>query len=282
MTRAQASAALRDPARSCYSVDMVGSRLGRLLLLLSGLGLVGCGPEFSDSEADAGAGADQVPEDGLLYWFSADQGVVVDSGRVAKWTNRAGNGLDATQISEDSRPKLDELGDSRHPALRFDGENDFLGLPPLTATFERGVSIFSTARSEGTDVCMAMLEVSNGSEIDDISFDWAREDLLQYEVFDNTLKGQNGAFTPGEPRLLEAIQEPSGDVTLWMNGLANGVGSFALPVDAERNQNFVGRTLYQSCPTWAGEIGEILFYSRALDSTERRSVEAYLEKKWGF
>lgn len=262
---------------------MVGSRLGRLSLLLSGLALLGCGPKFSDSEADAGAKApEDLPKDGLVYWFSADSGVNEDSGRVAKWTNRAGNGLDATQLAEDSRPKLDKLGDSNKSALRFDGENDFLGMQPITTTFESGVSVFSVARSDGADGCMAIVELSNGPEIDDISFDWDRGDLLQYEVFDNTLQGQSGAFTTDKPRLLEAIQETSGDVTLWMNGLTNGIGSFALPVSVPRNQNFIGRTLYQGCPTWAGEIGEILFYSRALEASERQSVESYLKSKWSF
>ena len=96
-----------------------------------------------------------------------------------------------------------------------------------------------------------------------------------------TATGQSGAFTVDEPRLLEAIQEPSQDVTLWVNGVTNGIGAFALPVAVPRNQNFIGRTLYQSCPTWAGEIGEVLFYSRALEPAERQSVESYLESKWG-
>jgi len=260
---------------------MVGSRLEQLALLLAAaLATVGCGPEFSSDEADAGAGGDAVSKDGLVYWFSADSGVTLDSGRVARWTNRAGNGLDAAQISEDSRPKLDHFGDSNHPALRFDGEDDFLGLPPLTATFESGVSIFAVARNDGGDACMAMLEVSNGPEIDDISFLWDQS-ALQYEVFTDVADGQSGAFTTGEPRLLGVVHHPSGEVSLWMNGLANGVASFGLPVREDRNQNFVGRTLYQGCPTWTGEIAEILFYARALEPAERQSVEGYLEQKWG-
>jgi hypothetical protein len=259
---------------------MVGSRLEQLALVLgAALAAFGCGPEFSSDEADAGATGEVVSKDGLVYWFSADSGVTQDSGRVSKWKNRAGNGLDAVQISENSRPKLDHFGDSNHPALEFDGEDDFLGLPPLTATFESGLSIFAMARNDG-NACQAMLEVSNGPEIDDISFLWDQA-ALQYEVFTDVADGQSGAFTTGEPRLLGVVHDPSGDVSLWMNGLANGVAGFGLPVQTNRNQNFVGRTLYQGCPTWTGEIAELIFYARALEPSERQSVEGYLEQKWG-
>ncbi len=81
--------------------------------------------------------------------------------------------------------------------------------------------------------------------------------------------------------MLGVVHEPTGGVILWMNGLANGVADFGVPVDEARNQNFVGRTLYQNCPTWAGEIAELIFYARALEPSERQSVEAYLEQKWG-
>lgn len=262
---------------------MRGSTLERLAVVLAisaGVAALGCTPEFESSDADAGASDPGISKDALVYWFSADSGITEDSGRVAKWKNRAGNGLDAAQISEDSRPKLDRLGDSRHPAVRFDGDDDFLGMPPLTATFERGVSIFSIARNDGGDACMAMLEVSNGPEIDDISFLWDQA-ALQYEVFTDVADGQSGAFTTGEPRLLGVVHDPSGDVSLWMNGLANGVAGFGLPVQTNRNQNFVGRTLYQGCPTWTGEIAELIFYARALEPSERQSVEGYLEQKWG-
>ncbi len=260
---------------------MVASQVGTLVALGVGVLVLGCGPKFSDGGADAGAGnEDSIPKDALVYWFSADQGISEESGRVARWKDRSGNGADAAQISEDSRPKLTNLDGGSRPAVEFDGDGDFLGMPPLSASFEDGVSLFAVARNHGGDGCMAMLETSNGPEIDDISFDW-NQGSLQYEVSFDVAKGQDGAFTPGEPRLLEVVHEPSQTVTLWMNGLSNGVGNFDLPVSVDRNQNFLGRTLYQNCPTWDGEIAEIIMYSRAVESAERQSIEAYLQQKWG-
>lgn len=252
-----------------------GALTGGLALLFA----AGCTDEFSAGTPDAGTPGGGLSKDGLVYWFSADTGVTESSGRVTRWSDRSGNRADAVQITEEDRPKLAHLGGGNHPALEFDGEGDFLGLPPLTTSFADGVSVFAVARNTAGGPCMAMLEVSNGSEIDDVSFDW-NQSALHYEVTEGTVDGRSGAFAQGESRLLEAIQGPSGDVNLWMNGTANGVGSFALPEDKTRNQNFLGRSLYVNCPTWHGEIAELILYARALDTNERRELETYLTEKW--
>jgi len=127
---------------------------------------------------------------------------------------------------------------------------------------------------------MAMLEVSNGSEIDDVSFLWDSE-ALTYEVTESVVRGQIGAFAVGEPRLLEVAHDPDESVSMFLNGTATGAATFALPISTTRNQTFLGRTLYVDCPTWAGEISEVLLYSRVLPTDERRAVESYLIDKWG-
>jgi len=239
---------------------------------------IGCTENFS-AGPDGGAPAGGPAQEGLVYWFSADSGVTETSGRISRWSDRSGNHADAVQITAESRPKLGHLGGGNRTAVEFDGEDDFLGLPPLTTSFEQGVSMFAVARYTGGEPCMAMLELSNGPEIEDVSFDW-NQSSLHYEVAADYVDGQSGAFAQGESRLVSVIQAPSGEVSLWMNGTANGVASFALPVDKTRNQNFLGRTLYVNCPTWQGEIGELVVYARALETTEREELESYLMRTW--
>jgi hypothetical protein len=222
---------------------------------------------------------DPISHDGLVYWFSADSGVTQTNGGVSKWLDRSGNGNDASQISNDSRPKLGSFADTGLPALVFDGSDDYLGLSPLHTTFDGGVTFFSVARPTNGSYCMPMLELSNGQEIDDISFGWTNASF-SYEVFDAFIAGQNGAFTNGEPRLVDVTHAASGAVNLWMNGLANGFAMFDLPAAVTRGQAFVGKSLYRDCTTWNGEIAEIILYARELELTERQSVESYLETKW--
>jgi hypothetical protein len=226
----------------------------------------------------AGSGSGPATE-GLVYWFSADVGVDVTNGGVARWNDRSMNQADAAQLTSAARPRLATLGDSTLPALVFDGTDDYLGLPPLTATFSKGVSFFAVARATNAAACSSLMQLSNGSEIDDISVDRQNGSLV-YEVYSAFLAGQDGAFAVDETRLAEVIQSPDGDVTLWLNGLATGVGSFELPVAVDRNQTFIGRSLYLNCPTFGGEIAEIVFYARAVTADERRAIETYLSDKW--
>jgi hypothetical protein len=70
---------------------------------------------------------------------------------VSRWTNRAG-GDAAAQLVTDARPTLGTLADSNMPAVVFDGDDDYLGLPPLTASFASGLTFFAVARATGRSV----------------------------------------------------------------------------------------------------------------------------------
>jgi hypothetical protein len=249
-----------------------------------GGGVVSSGGTTSAGGNAGGGGAtttqDPISKVGLVYWFSADVGVTEASGAVSKWTDRSGNHQDAAQISAVSRPTRGKLPGTGQPAIVFDGADDYLGLPPLSADFAGGLSFFAVAEVAAGSACMALLEVSNGSEIDDVSFDWLSS-ALQYEVFNSDTMGQDGAFPIGEARLLEVTHSVAEDANLWVNGLSSGLSNFPLPTTTTRNQDFIGKTLYQGCPTLSGAISEIILYSRPLGSSERAGVETYLQSKWG-
>jgi len=224
---------------------------------------------------------DPISHDGLVYWFSADQGVnTTGGGAVSKWLDRSGNDLNAVQLSGGARPMLGTFADTALPALVFDGVDDYLGLPPLVSTFENGITFFAIARAAGAQACIPLLELSNGTEIDDINF--GRVDTaFAFEVFQGFLPGQNGAFASDEPRLAEARQATSGAAEIFLNGISTGVGMMDPPASLTREQAFIGRSLYVGCSTWAGEIAELILYARTLDDGERQSIESYLESKWG-
>jgi hypothetical protein len=221
-----------------------------------------------------------VSTDKLLYWFSADFGVTESEGAISKWLDRSGNHADAAQILPDSRPKLDRFAGSDLPAVVFDGQDDYLGMPPLIPDFAQGVTFLAVARATSGNACMALLELSNGSEIDDVAF-FRDLEAFTYEVVTDVVHGQHGAFAVGEPRLLEVTHTPEAGVSLFMNGLATGAAAFALPSDTLRNQNFLGRSLYVNCQTWSGELAEVLLYGRTLPTDERQTIQRYLNEKWG-
>lgn len=224
----------------------------------------------------------QVPAEGLLYWFSADVGVMAEGGTVTTWKNRAGNGYDAVQIAAGLRPKLEQTEVLPLPLVSFDGEDDYLELPELTASWLEGLSLFVVSRGGPATTCSALIELSNGEEINDINL--ASEGMaIRYEIDQAVLEADEGTFPADQVRLVEAhhgsgvTQSP---VELRVNGGQAGSTVMQLPVDVPRISNFLGRSLYGSCVPFSGGIAELVMYSRKVSLDERLAIELYLLEKW--
>lgn len=220
----------------------------------------------------------EIPRVGLALWLRADEGVVQENGAVARWLDQSGNKLDALQSPGDSRPSFDPAGFNARPTVLFDGKFDYLEFESGFATFKNGMSAFIVTRpAEAPESCWSMFELSNGSEVDDISIGaWQRQWL--YEV--SASYQQKGEVVSGLPALVTTLHRVGGTVDVRVNGALQGSSTFALPIDIERSSNFVGRTLYQDCQLFRGAISEIILYSRAVTAGELRAIEAYLTEHW--
>ena len=65
---------------------------------------------------------------GLRSWFMASEGVTLVSGDVSVWADQSGHGNDAAQTMAGNRPLFVADAFNGHPALRFDGVNDYLSV----------------------------------------------------------------------------------------------------------------------------------------------------------
>jgi hypothetical protein len=239
------------------------------------------GGSAAGSGNSAGAGnPDAVSKDALLYWFSADFGITAEDGMISEWRDRSGNEAHAVQTTPGLHPRLGDFPYSGLPAAVFDGVDDYLALPPLEASFDGGLTFFAIARATNARLCMAMLELSNGSEIEDVGF-LSFKQAFSYEVFEKLAQGQLGAFGIESNLLLDVTHTPDQTVSVYINGFASGVATFPVPVNVTRTENFLGRSLYPDClASWAGEIAELLLYARPLETQERQAVRRYLTEKW--
>jgi hypothetical protein len=238
------------------------------------------------ANTDAGASGDSasdsatsppIPTDGLLLWLRADRGVTEENGAVAIWADQSGNDLHATQTASNVRPKLVRQAIGGQPSIEFDGVDDFMRLPPGFNDFSAGVSVFTVVQRAPTSACNAMLELSNGPEIDDISIGEFNQELY-YEVFNGWTGG--GALGTDTPLMLAVVHHTNLTLEMRRNGQLGGEGSTDLPTTVLREQNFVGRSLYADCVVFPGQIGEVLIYARAVSDAELLSVEAYLRSRW--
>jgi hypothetical protein len=233
-------------------------------------------------------GLDPTLQQGLVLWFSADFGVTEEDGSVSLWCDRSGNGSHAEQQVLDDRPKLGKFAGSPDlPAILFDG-TDYLNLPPQYTSFAFGLTFFCVTRATDDPIGSAMVELSNGREIDDVTFLRFRN-AFTYEVFNIVEQAPDETFTRDFPHLVDVVHtgkeaslflDTAEQTTTIMSVNPAGLTDIDLPTFLERKQNTIGRTLYQEAAPWKGEITEIMLYSRALSPDDQQAVRSYLTTKW--
>jgi hypothetical protein len=217
-----------------------------------------------------------IPTEGLLLWLRADRGVMQEGEFATIWEDQSGNGFDAIQTSSNVRPRLVSAGIGGQPSLEFDGADDFLKLPVGFSDFSAGVSIFAVIHQNPSTSCTAVVELSNGAEIDDVHLGQWQTNVL-YEVYDQFTEGE--ALPTEAPQLIAAVHRPNLTVEVRRNGRLGGEASFALPVSIERQQNFLARSLYDGCVVFGGQIAEVIVYARAISDVELLEVEGYLRER---
>jgi hypothetical protein len=251
-------------------------------------GIGGDGGDAGDAGAgsggDAGGGGAMRPSppvsDGLALWLRADLGVIRPDNVVTEWLDQSGAGSDARQVNADASPSVvDEFRNGR-PALAFDGD-DYLQLGSGFDDFDAGVSVFMVAEALTSEVCSALLELSNGPDVQDISLHRNSAAGLVFEVGD-TWVPCNEDFPDHVPLLVGGVQSADGTMVTYANGAAcDFKEGMLLPEHTIRSANFIARSSYESCSArFAGYIAEVLLYTRAVTSEERVTIESYLRERY--
>ena len=243
------------------------------------------GGASSGGQNGTGGGPPEIPTDGLVLWLRANAGITANGGVVSVWADQSPSHTDATQELARAQPVLVADGINGHPAVLFDGADDFLQIGKGFLADTGNVTIFTIAQATTTDSCMAIFEASNGPEIDDISLgcDYGK---LNYEIYNSN--NEDIVFYEGVPQIFgvtHADTDPdSGDqdpVMFFRNGFFETMASIPAPVKLRRDAAFVGKTLYGGCATYAGRVGELIVYDRAFSTEEMKAVETYLQREFG-
>ena len=246
-----------------------------------------------------------VPMSGLALWLKADEGVDADgASNVLKWTDYSGRGNHAVQGNSALRPRLISNAVNGRPALRFDGIDDFLDLPPATAAnmslsdFRNGLTAFIVARPTVLQTSARFLTLSRGGSSHVVSIAYNKP--FSYSEMSSNLEyylsnPNSGVSSVVAWRALNAkrfafqqvTQSPSsagnGTVEIRGNGSLLATGEVPLPsysAAQPRDKNYVGRSSFANQPFLNADISEILLYQRPLSATERREVDYYFYKKY--
>ncbi|RYZ02081.1 MAG: hypothetical protein EOO73_33230 [Myxococcales bacterium] len=237
------------------------------------------------SGGEGGNGSDPevlpISQDQLVYWFKADAGVHEEAGRISEWEDQSGNAQHAFQGLPSQQPRLTSNDLLPHPVVELNGAT-FLELPAIDVPIDGGLTFFAVAGLSNVSGCSAIVELSNGREMDDVHFGHGGP-RMHYEVANTWFDGESDVFEENTMRQLTYKQlgdDVGAESELSANGSLVGRGAVPFAERKRRSENFIGFSLYESCTKFIGGIGEVILYSRVLGDEEQRAVEQYLLEKW--
>jgi hypothetical protein len=210
--------------------------------------------------------------EGLRLRLRADAGVESQGGRVARWSDQSGEGRDAAQTHEGSRPEWLDAEAGGRPTVRG-GEGRFLEVPTLSLG---DATVVLVARFAGPQQPF----VADG---DDGHVGTGDPGNLSVRFS----AAERGIRAPGvEPGRLDVwtVVREGANVRFYRNGRESGSGrSGSQGLGREGPSGFHVKLLFaqrRHRGFSGGALAEVLVFDRALGEEDRRRVEAYALDKY--
>jgi hypothetical protein len=260
--------------------------------------------------ADVKAG--HLTEDELALWLAADIAVTTDSeSRVISWQDIVygdnESGEDAVQVDEVARPKLVKDALNGRPAIRFDGESDFLLTTPLETTDDQTVlfvcqfsqSAYDKHRRWGGQVInydgppsRYLSDISQPGVLqigEPLLEDEFKPSLLTGQVFAGFIGSatvesgrvdadQVGADRPVVVAFVYDYEYGGGRSFLVINGRKYGEARAFAP-QGITSRKIIGRHAWMQ-NFFHGDLAELLIFNKALTPEELTQTTAYLADKY--
>ena len=234
----------------------------------------------------------------LGLWLDADDASTITtvSGGVSEWRDKSGSGRVFSQEIANNRPTVATNVFGTKPAIRFDGSND-----ALQSTADAGSLVFPATlfmvvnKPVSTSDGGLFTHIKSGTDSYNSADAWVLSTNTNAAAI-RVLGGVNTNLFPGVGssgtllgKFLVSLRIATNSAILKNRtaGLSNTDALFTLNATPSNNGCGLG-----FLSTWtgaanslihnlAGDIAEVLIYSRALSASEESSVENYLAKKYG-
>jgi len=222
---------------------------------------------------------------GCQLWLAADRGVVRGgTGLVSQWSDGSSAGNHATQTSDATKPIWLETGLNGRPALRFDGNDDFMK--------DHGAAAVLSGEDPPFTLMLALAQdASTPSSVNLIGAAGDSTTNNQWRVFRRVSQSiRYVARVSGVSKdvvcsvdydtvaHVVAFVLSGGAGEIFKNGTQVGLGD----VDQDLIPLawfWIGKG-YGTSPFWKGSFGEIILYGASLTDGERGRVERYLKRKY--
>lgn len=243
------------------------------------------------------------PTPGMVFWLNAETLLAdhADGDPVAEWPDLSehlmnGERVVAQQGTPASQPLLIKEAINGHPAVRFDGENDWLqwaeGLAAQTYTLFVVARPFEEHAIDAESYLAAVSEQTKWLFRGDHSVSLGTNGISVYEVgvrhhYGNlwsTYDVASAGIYParlGSQFLLLGLEFTDGQPGIWVNGALKHVGLNGNPEFLEKAPIIMGGGHDGTNHAFFGDVAEVLVYNRLLPNCERAQVEIYLKNKYG-
>jgi len=234
----------------------------------------------------------------LVVWLNAGNSTSVtqSAGLVSQWSDLSGHAYHFTQSTNAQKPVYGATsGPNSRPGIAFTASSQqYMSTPslPSSVAFTSGVSSLtvvnlSAAISSGFP---RVYDFGNGANNNCIWFGrFGTSNDLGYEGRTGATIAQtyttttpaivNGTHTiHGTVNTLSAVAHYKAGATFTSGG-TSGSTTF-VPNTVTRSNNYIGRSNWAADEYYGGTMSEILFYNKALNTSERRILENYLSAAW--
>lgn len=226
------------------------------------------------------AGA-EVPTGGLALWLRADAMVTAGADNaVSVW--KSPNNMLAQQPEAGHQPHVYPNAIGGHPALRFDGDDDMLetnlNINPQVVPDLTVIAVFNSRVASGSPL-RKIYGADDGGYDRAAGLDDRAGEGKSYTIFGGG-QGVVGYFPL-------AANQTYITTDAWgakaFNGWVNGqkmLDNHEVSNEEGLPHMYIGATGTVYSEPWAGDIAEMLVYTRALTDPERTGIEDYLAKKY--
>jgi hypothetical protein len=223
-------------------------------------------------------------------WFRSDFGTTlsgspaVNGGLVDTWSDKSGNGFNATQATSAQQPTYNTNILNGQPALSFPrSPNQLMTIPSSSALFPpttTAYSIFTVIKPTNFSNAMVMFEGDTGGGFVQWYIDTSGKQISQNG---NPSSPSNTALTSGAWNRIGLViaNHSSGNVAYYLNGAADGTPS----VGVSGSVGSIVTSLMGDRPPFVfpliGSIVEFLFYNRAVSGAEITQIDNYFKARYG-
>lgn len=224
------------------------------------------------------------------WWDAADSSTITVATGVSDWRDKSGVGSGKTllQTTANNQPAYTATIGGK-AAILYDGTNDELAtsgnVTLMGADYTWTVFSVSRADAQGASGIVNQDDFSSPrppqfQRLWTNIFPAARTCRVFVTNSSDTAVGAiSGAVVlQSTPFVLTSSQSADAS-NIWVNGANNGNSAVTPKAVQFSKKLFVGSLSGSS--HWNGAIGEVVFYSRSLTTSERQAVERYLGRKWG-